>query len=152
MPDVRYDAAMAALTADLLRQGRGLDLLSLGLLLVSVGGLLGGIGDAPGVSLGASAAAGLVQRYLAFRCALDARVFARWGATWAQSGAAPGDDMAAFDAALAQLTGRAVAGSLRPVAQRAAGALRLLRHQLAALLVQLAGLIAAIVLRLLSTG
>lgn len=146
-PETRQDAATAALTAATLGQGRQLDLLSLALLLATTG--LTGHG-----LLGVSVTAGLVQRYYAFRCDLDARLFAHWAACWSGLWAPdPQADLLAFDHALTGVFGTSEAPTPpRPLAERVRGALRLLRHQSIALAVQLAAILGAILWHLSHTG
>lgn len=154
-PETRQDAATAALTAATLGQGRRLDLLSLTLLLLSLATLLLAVTDLTERSLlGFSVAAGLVQRYYAFRCDLDARLFAHWAACWSGLWAPdPQADLKAFDQALTSVFGASEAPTPpRPLAERVRGALRLLRHQFIALAVQLAALLGAILWHLSQTG
>lgn len=154
-PETRQDAATAALTAATLDQGRQLDLLSLALLLLALATLLLATTGLTGRSLlGFSVTAGLVQRYYAFRCDLDARVFAHWAACWSGLWAPdPQADLKAFDHALTSVFGASEAPTPpRPLADRVRGALRLLRHQSIALAVQLSALLGAILWHLSQTG
>lgn len=154
-PETRQDAATAALTAATLGQGRQLDLLSLALLLLALAALLLAATGLTGRSLlGFSVAAGLVERYYAFRSDLDARLFAHWAACWSGLWAPdPQADLAAFDQALAGVFGaRKAPTPPRPLADRVRGALRLLRHQFIALAIQLAAILGAILWHLSQTG
>lgn len=154
-PETRQDAATAALTAATLGQGRQLDLLSLALLLLALATLLLATTGLTGHGLlGVSVTAGLVQRYYAFRCDLDARLFAHWAACWSGLWAPdPQADLVAFDHALTGVFGASEAPTPpRPLAERVRGALRLLRHQSIALGVQLSALLGAILWHLSHTG
>lgn len=151
VPDPRDAAATAGLTAATLAQARGCRQLASGLLLLGIASLLlppAGPGCALLTALAIGAA--LVQHYYAMRCELDARLFAGWASRWAQPGAAPDADLAAFDQARARLSGRQPPP--RPLAERARAALRLFRHQLVALLIQLAAILGAMAWRLLQAG
>ena len=77
------------------------------------------------VALGIAALLGLLEKYLAWRVALDAEFFALLLAQ-------PGQE-AAFDTALAEFLGRSVVAETRPMASRWQGARRLVRQQAAAL-------------------
>ncbi len=150
-PDTREAAATAGLTAATLAQARGCRQLASGLLLLGIASLL--LPPAgPGCVLLTALAIGatLVQHYYALRCELDARLFANWASQWAQPGSAPDADLAAFDQALAGLSGRRPPP--RPLEERARAALRLFRHQLIALLVGLAAILGAVAWRLLQAG
>lgn len=154
-PETRQDAATAALTAAALGQGRQLDLLSLALLLLALATLLLAVtGLTERSLLGFSMAAGLVQRYYAFRSDLDARVFAHWAACWSGLWAPdPQADLKAFDQALTGAFGAGDAPSPpRPLADRVRGALRLLRHQSIALTIQFSAILGAILWHLSHTG
>ena len=104
--------------------------------------------------LGVSVTAGLVQRYYAFRCDLDARLFAHWAACWSGLWAPdPQADLVAFDHALTGVFGTSETPTPpRPLAERVRGALRLLRHQSIALAVQFSALLGAILWHLSHTG
>ena len=77
------------------------------------------------VALGIAALLGLLEKYLAWRVALDAEFFALLLAQ-------PGQE-AAFDTALAEFLGRSVVAETRPMASRWQGARRLVRLQAATL-------------------
>ena len=154
-PETRQDAATAALTAATLGQGRRLDLLSLALLLLALATLLlAATGLTERSLLGVSVAAGLVQRYYATRCDLDARLFAHWAACWSSLWAPdPQADLVAFDQALTSVFGAEDAPiPPRPLADRVRGALRLLRHQSIALAIQLAAILGTLLSHLSQTG
>ena len=111
-----------------LRAGRVLDHGSSGLLL---GALVLGpvVGSGPAVWVFSSAVLlGLLEKYLAWRVALDAEFFALLLEQ-------PGRE-AAFDAALAEFMGRPAAAQTRPLASRWQGARRLVRRQAAVLAAQ----------------
>lgn len=151
--DRRAAAATAVLTAAILEQGRGLDRLSLVLLLAACA-LLGLTAPSPAAAavLAASIAAGLGQRCFALRSALDARLFGHWAHCWAGlERADPQADLDAFDAALGTLSGK-TARPPRPLADRVQGALRLLRRQALALAIQLTTLLGPLVGPLFSNG
>ena len=154
--DLRQSAADAALAAAALGQGRRLDLLSLTLLALALAALLLTATSRPTATLLAlSAAAGLAQRYFAFRCDLDARIFTYWANRWSTLPAPDQSaDLGAFDRALSLVFGMQVPPSAapRPLPERIRGALRLLRHQSLALALQLASLLGAILWRLCQTG
>lgn len=150
--DTRRDAATAALVAASLGHGRSLDRLSQGLLLLALAALLvPGLGaSAHGLLLASLIPAG-VQVYHAFRCRLDAHVFALWARQWPAAGSSPGADLRAFDQALAQCfgAGKGAASPPRALDERAQGALRLLRRQALALACQGALVLAALITRLI---
>ena len=111
-----------------LRAGRVLDHGSSGLL---VGALLLGpvVGAGPAAGFfGGAGLRGLLEKYLAWRVALDAEFFALLLAQ-------PGRE-AAFDAALAEFRGRPAVAAARPMASRWQGARRLVRRQAAVLMAQ----------------
>lgn len=152
-PDTRHAAATAALTAAGLGHARSLDRLSQGLLLLGLAALLvPGLGATTGGLLLASLIPAGVQAYHAFRCGLDAHLFAHWARHWPTAGSAPEADLHAFDQALAQCfgmrPGAAGAPTPRPLEDRARGALRLLRRQALALAGQGALVLAALVTRI----
>lgn len=111
-----------------LRAGRVLDHGSSVLL---VGALLLGpvVGAGPAVGFFSGAVLlGLLEKYLAWRVALDAEFFALLLEQ-------PGRE-AAFDAALAEFMGRPAVAETRPMASRWQGARRLVRQQAAVLAAQ----------------
>jgi hypothetical protein len=152
-PDTRRTAATAALVAASLGHGRSLDRLSQGLLLLALAALLvPGLGaTACGLLLASLIPAG-VQAYHAFRCGLDAHLFAHWARHWPAAGSQPDADLNAFDQALAHCFGMRpdAAGTLtpRPLDDRARGALRLLRRQAMALACQGLLVLTALVTRI----
>ena len=104
-----------------LRAGRVLDHGSSVLLFAAL--LLGPVVGA-GPAVGAFAGAvllGLLEKYLAWRVALDAEFFALLLEQPGQEGA--------FDAALAEFLGRPAVAEIRPMASRWQGARRLVRQQ-----------------------
>lgn len=149
-PDTHRAAATAALAAASLGHARSLDRLSQGLLLLALAALLvPGLGaTACGLLLASLIPAG-IQAYHAFRCGLDARLFAHWARHWPTAGSQPDADLHAFDQALAACFGmRPGARTPRPLDERARGALRLLRRQALALACQGALVLAALVTRI----
>lgn len=149
-PDTHRAAATAALAAASLGHARSLDRLSQGLLLLALAALLvPGLGaTACGLLLASLIPAG-IQAYHAFRCGLDARLFAHWARHWPTAGSQPDADLHAFDQALAACFGmRPGARTPRPLDDRARGALRLLRRQALALACQGALVLAALVTRI----
>ena len=140
-PDTRRAAATAALVAASLGHGRSLDRLSQGLLVLALAALLvPGLGaTARGLLLASLIPAG-VQAYHAFRCGLDASIFAHWARHWPAAGGRPEADLDAFDQALTHCfgarPGAANTPTPRPLDDRARGALRLLRRQALALACQ----------------
>jgi len=78
---------------------------------------------------------GLGQLYFAARIAVDRPVFSLWAARWRE----PADcdaDLAAFDRALAELGWRPALAESRDLEMRLSGVRRLLRRQMALLVVQ----------------
>lgn len=88
---------------------------------------------------------GLAQMYHAMRTALDERILAAWSARWARSDAEVTGDLTDFDTALHELFGKLPAP--RDLDARVAGALRLLKMQAAAMGVQVALLVLALLFR-----
>ncbi len=131
-----------AIVSIVLREGERVDRLSRGLTVASLAGMVAagmlvGRPALPGMLLlGAAALAGLAEIYLAARVGIDAALFQRLAA------GADDPDWAVLDAALTRLGMLPAAKAGRPAAARIAGAARLLRWQIAALLVQLGFLIA----------
>ncbi len=149
-PDTHRAVATAALAAASLGHARSLDRLSQGLLLLALAALLvPSLGaTACGLLLASLIPAG-IQAYHAFRCGLDARLFAHWARHWPTAGSQPDADLHAFDQALAACFGmRPGAPTPRPLDDRARGALRLLRRQALALACQGALVLAALVTRI----
>jgi hypothetical protein len=129
-PDQRQ---MLAIAADLLDQGSRLDRLSRILTLGGLAGLagIGVLGVWPGLLCGAVALAGLVEFYLATRVAFDAALFRRLAT------AMDGPDWPSFDAAMIRLGLLPAAKAGRAAEARISGAVRLLRMQAVALIVQM---------------
>ena len=152
-PDTHRAAATAALAAASLGHARSLDRLSQGLLLLALAALLlPELGaTACGLLLASLIPAG-VQAYHAFRCGLDARLFAHWARHWPTAGSQPDADLNAFDQALAHCFGMRPdtpdAATPRTLDDRARGALRLLRRQALALACQGLLVLAALVTRI----
>ena len=125
-------------TAALLDRGRGIDALSRPLVVLAFAGLLAGsVAPVPGVSLCAlalSAFAGLTAAYVGARVAFDAALF---------RGLADGGSLALLDEALSALRLLPAGKAGRPLGERAAGAIRLLRRQAVLFAVQAAALLAA---------
>jgi hypothetical protein len=111
-----------------LKAGRVLDhgssVLLLGALVLGARAFTG----AGALALAIAVLLGLLEKYLAWRVALDAEFFALLLEQ-------PGQE-AAFDAALAEFMGRPAAAETRPLASRWQGARRLVRQQAAALAAQ----------------
>lgn len=149
-PDTRRDAATAALVAASLGHGRSLDRLSQGLLVLALAAqLVPGLGSTAGGLLLASLIPAGIQAYHAFRCGLDARIFAHWARQWPATGSLPDADLGAFDQALAHSFGaRPGTSTPRTFDDRARGALRLLRRQALALACQGVMVLAALVTHL----
>ncbi len=149
-PDTHRAVATAALAAASLGHARSLDRLSQGLLLLALAALLvPGLGATTCGLLLASLIPAGVQAYHAFRCSLDAHVFAHWARHWPAAGSQPDADLGAFDQALAHcFEARPGAATPRPLYDRARGALRLLRRQAMALACQGLLVLAALVTRL----
>lgn len=133
--------AVAAVTADLLGQGRrihdGSRLLTVAAGLGLIAGIISPYTLAPVLAAGLAALLGLVETYLAVRVGFDAALFDRLSG---RTAALP--DLAALDGALTTL-GLIEGGKTgRPLAVRAEGARRLLAWQGRALAGQVAILIA----------
>ena len=118
-----------------LRAGRVLDGGSSALLLGTVVLTTAPLPAVGAVCLAAALAAGLLEKYFAWRVALDAEFFALLDEQPAHT--------AAFDAALGEFLGREIASG-RSVASRWRGARRLLKWQAAAVAVQAAAVAALI--------
>ncbi len=133
-PDARQ---VLAIVAVVLEQGERVDHVSRGLTVASLAGMVavGMLAARPPLPamllLGAAAFAGLAEIYFAVRVGIDAALFQRLAA------GADDPDWAVLDAALTRLGMLPAAKAGRPAAARIAGAARLLRWQIAALLVQL---------------
>lgn len=106
----------------------------------------------PRLGLYLAVAAGLAAQFFALRTAFDQPLFAAWARHWQQPEADPQVDLATIDAALATAGLRpAATGPLRPLAERIAGARRLLRRQGLCCIVQIAGWLAAVLVIALTT-
>ena len=118
----------------LLRRGAMVHAVSAAL---TVGGIALAVISRPLWPIGAAVVAiGLVEFWLAARVAIDADLFAALG----------GDDLARFDEAMRRLGLMAEDKAGRPMEARIRGALRLLKFQVALLLLQIAALFAGSVL------
>lgn len=138
MPEHETEAAQAELAAALLAIGRQLDRASLAL---TVGGLLAlviaPLASPPRLGLLVAVFAGVFEFSFACRTAFDERIFSTWARRWRQTDTAPEETLAAFDRALASSGLRKTpAAPNRPLADRIAGARRLLRKQGACLMLQ----------------
>jgi membrane-associated phospholipid phosphatase len=80
------------------------------------------------IPLTLSIAFGIAEYCFALRCAFDAPIFASWARRW-HRGMRPEDDMAAFDLAIRESGLGQQPEPTRSLAQRTAGARRLLRYQ-----------------------
>ena len=133
---------LLATASVLLDQGRAVDRLSRPLTVAALIGLLlvPSIRGAPATMLmtimGLVALAGMAEAYLAIRVDIDAALFRQLAA----STGAP--DLTALDAALLRLRLLPQAKAGRPALERIAGARRLLHGQAAALIVQIALILA----------
>jgi len=127
-----------ATAATLLDRGRGIDRLSRALTVTALAGLaaLAVLSTAKPVlawALALAVLAGAAELYFGFRTGFDAALLHRL-AEEAKKGSA---DLAALDAALARLGLMPPGKQGRPLEPRLAGALRLLRRQIAAALLQM---------------
>lgn len=145
LPASRDAAAQAALAAAFLGLGRPLERCSLLLTTVALLALVvAPLAFLPRQGLCLAVAAGLTAQFFALRTAFDQPLFAAWARYWQKPEADPEADLASFDAALAVAGLRpATTGSLRPLADRIAGARRLLRLQSLCCIVQISGWLAA---------
>ncbi|KGU51795.1 hypothetical protein NY99_20175 [Xanthomonas phaseoli pv. phaseoli] len=132
-----------------LRQGAALDRFSL-LLLAAAIGLLGVAEAPPLMQLGyaISVLAGVVQRYWAFRVGLDADLLAASIAHLERCGGGEQEAAHQLDAAMHAIGLLAKLPPARDWASRCAGMRRLLRWQLASVVVQLLLVAAALALRI----
>ncbi len=140
---------LAAMRA-VLRQGAALDRLSLLLLLAAAIGLLG-VAQAPPLmqlSYSISVLAGVVQRYWAFRVGLDADLLAASIAHLERCGGTGQDAAHQLDAAMHAIGLIPQLSPTRDWASRWTGMRRLLRWQLASVVVQLLLVAAALALRI----
>lgn len=123
--DTENLALRLGIVADLLAQGRTINLFSNFCSLIAIGGLLRlSFHDAPmsvRALLALSMFAGLTQIWLAIRTGFDARLFRRLAAT--------PDNLASFDSAMTALALMPQGKAGRPVEARIRGAQRLLRLQ-----------------------
>jgi hypothetical protein len=133
----RANPMTPAVMAAFLRTGRMADHAS-SAILIGVLALAGGTGaGAPPAALGAALLLALVEKYFAWRVALDAELFAVL---------ALHDDVAAFDHALETCAGRKPDVPPRPLARRWRGARGLLLCQIVCFGLQAAGLAAMLFL------
>lgn len=142
MTDADASALTISVMTAFLRVGKSIDHASSVLLLASV--LLYGVQRATPLMMLAAALAlslGLLEKYYAWRVALDAELFALLGCSPNQ--------MAAFDEALAACLGRNANAPLRSLHSRWRGAKRLLRYQAAACVLQAVTAAALIALKAL---
>lgn len=134
-PDLRRQATSAGVMAAFLRVGGPVDQASS--LLLALGVLCALLGPLAPLALPVLLL-GLAEKYVAWRAALDAELFAVLARD-------PGDD-AGFDAALGACLGRATPLPQRTLAQRWQGARRFLLWQIALLLLQALLLAAVLIL------
>nr|MBL8457145.1 hypothetical protein [Zoogloeaceae bacterium] len=130
-PQVQDAAAAARLCAALLALGGGFARWSLVLAALAFAVLFWhDLGPAGLAAVLASLACGALAAYHASRVRLDAALFDAWARRWSQADAAPAEDMAAFDRALAGLrTATRPSRSGRTLALRCVGARGLLARQ-----------------------
>jgi hypothetical protein len=138
--------AVAAITADLLAQGRRVHEASSALNAGALIALLLSPWMDTGATVAATAAAvliiGLVETWMAARVGFDAALLRRFGC-----GAPSGRlDLATFDRTMTSLALMPSAKTGRPLSERAAGARRLLAIQAGALAIQVAAALAGTVL------
>lgn len=141
--DRQAKAAQAALAADIVALGHGLDKWSM------VFALLGGVGlfvaahNHDGKSLlvfGIDLLLAVLQRYFAMRTELDAAIFRRWAEKWDFSAESTAEeDMAALDKAL----GKVSSDCRRSLAERVCGARNLLMRQVLCFVAQVLCFLAA---------
>ncbi|MGO0790982.1 phosphatase PAP2/dual specificity phosphatase family protein [Herbaspirillum seropedicae] len=143
-----YQAAhQAEITAALLGLSRPLDatsrMLTIAALVVLI--LLAVQPEAPSlwIPLTLSILFGIAEYVFALRCAFDAPLFASWARRWEQ-GILPPDDLAAFDVAIRESGLGHQPTPTRPLADRTAGARRLLRYQCRCLAGQIGGWLGAL--------
>ncbi len=144
-------AEIAATTAALLALGDKIERISLLLSAVALLALVTTLlAIAPRLCLFLALAAGLGEHFFALRTAFDYRIFTTWAQRWQTPSADQAADMAAFDASLATLgLGTVNTAPPRSLAERLAGARRLLRCQGLCWLLQLyAWLSAALIVAL----
>jgi hypothetical protein len=137
------ESAQAALTADSLGLGRGLDLWSMAFaLLAGVALLMTAQGHDLQLSLllTGSITIAILQKYYALRIRLDAAIFQRWADNWRYAGGiTPAEDMAALDRALGKKQ-----TTVRTLADRIRGARKLLLWQISCFLFQTICLLAGL--------
>jgi hypothetical protein len=130
-------AEQARLAAQFLAQGKAIDAWSLAATLLAVLGTVFAPSHTGQIGFLCAVLMGLVQRYYAFRVALDADIFRAWAERWATDASLASSDLSAFDSALASLGLGKPQPVCRSVEQRGRAALRLLAWQALALLLQL---------------
>ncbi len=140
---------LAGVTAASMGLGRRIDLWSLALLLVAIVTLAISDGTQTSWRLGClmvSIFAGIGQKYLSLRVALDEALFRRLAAhEFRRSSAQDGETLMALDSAMADCgLVKAQEGLPRDLACRCRGAMRLLYLQIACLTVQLGALLASL--------
>lgn len=138
MPEHETESVQAELAAALLAIGKQLDRLSLALTASALLALvIAPLASLPRLGLLVAVFAGLFEFSFACRTAFDQRIFTTWARRWRQTDTAPETTLAAFDHALATSGLRKTpAAPSRSLADRIAGARRLLRKQSACLVLQ----------------
>jgi len=126
--DRQAKAAQAALTADIVVLGHGLDKWSMAFAVLGGVGLFVAAHNHDGKSLiifGIDLLLAMLERYFAMRTELDTAIFRRWAENWRISAESTAEeDMAAFDKALGKDT-----PVCRSLADRVQGARNLLMRQ-----------------------
>lgn len=141
-------AAQAQLAAAALAQGEDFDHWSLALTVLGLAAL--GLAEpGPGRWLFiAPLLSGLIERYYCARVGIDRAIFAAWAERWPRQGSDPLDDLQRLDEGRVALRlGARSTGCAKPLgslADRAESALRLLRRQILAFVVQMASLLLAL--------
>jgi hypothetical protein len=130
-------AAVAAITASFLQQGRALDVLSRGITLIACIAVFAGTFTAaplPIMMLGiAILLLGLAEAYFALRVGFEANLFGHF--------ARDTFGTVSFDASMRRLKLLPADRTGRPMTVRAMRAMRLMRYQILALLLQAAGIV-----------
>lgn len=140
---------LAGVAAASLGLGRRIDLWSLALLLVAIGTLAISAGTLAPWRLGClltSVLAGVGQKYISLRVALDAALFKRLADhVVGKSAVLDGETLRALDSAMADCgLIKTMEGSPRDLADRCQGAMRLLYLQAICMAMQLGALLAAV--------